>query len=374
MDEPTTDVIQGTLDMLILKTLSLEPMHGFGIARRVEQISRGVFKVNPGSLLTALQRLERAGWLDAEWRQTENSRRAKFYTLTRAGRKQLEAETADWTRRAVGDRAPAQGGRLADVRSGASSRAALRVLDESNGRRPGRRRRSAALPRPGDRRGPWRAGSRRTRRGAPPGCEVGNPAAVREQVRGYGWENTVEHACSPICVTPRAGCAPIPASRRSPCSRWRSASAPRPPSSARSIRSCSSRCPIRRPDRDRDDLGRRAGRLAHRRHLRHVSANSLERSRSLRGARRRPAVAADAHRRDRAGTARRTARHCGLLPRARRVARRSAATSRRPTIGSAGRASSSSATPCGGGDSPPIAAIVGRDDHARRQRSTPSSA
>jgi len=65
MDEPTTDVIQGTLDMLILKTLSLEPMHGFGIARRVEQISRGVFKVNPGSLLTALQRLERAGWLDA---------------------------------------------------------------------------------------------------------------------------------------------------------------------------------------------------------------------------------------------------------------------------------------------------------------------
>ncbi len=72
--------------MLILKTLSLEPMHGFGIARRVEQISRGVFKVNPGSLLTALERLKRAGWLDAEWRQTENSRRAKFYTLTRAGK------------------------------------------------------------------------------------------------------------------------------------------------------------------------------------------------------------------------------------------------------------------------------------------------
>src|SRR5438309_10552195 len=99
MDEPTTDVIQGTLDLLILKTLSLEPMHGFGIARRVEQISRGVFKVNPGSLLTALQRLERAAWLDAEWRQTENSRRAKFYTLTRAGKKQFEIETADWTRR-----------------------------------------------------------------------------------------------------------------------------------------------------------------------------------------------------------------------------------------------------------------------------------
>ena len=85
--------------MLILKTLSLEPLHGFGIGRRVEQISRGVFKVNPGSLLTALQRLERAGLLDAEWRQTENSRRAKFYSLTPAGKKQLEAETADWTRR-----------------------------------------------------------------------------------------------------------------------------------------------------------------------------------------------------------------------------------------------------------------------------------
>ena len=102
MDNQNTDVIQGTLDMLILKTLSLEPMHGFGIARRVEQISRGVFKVNPGSLLTAIQRLERAGWLDAEWRQTANSRRAKFYTLTRAGRKQLEieSESADWARRA----------------------------------------------------------------------------------------------------------------------------------------------------------------------------------------------------------------------------------------------------------------------------------
>lgn len=100
MSNQNTDVIQGTLDMLILKTLSLEPMHGFGIARRVEQISRGVFKVNPGSLLTALQRLERAGWLDSEWRQTENSRRAKFYTLTRAGKKQLEIETTDWTRRA----------------------------------------------------------------------------------------------------------------------------------------------------------------------------------------------------------------------------------------------------------------------------------
>lgn len=98
--ETNTDVIQGTLDMLILKTLSLGPLHGFGIARRVEQISRGVFKINPGSLLTALQRLERAGWLDAEWRQTEHARRARYYTLTRAGRRQLAIETADWTRRA----------------------------------------------------------------------------------------------------------------------------------------------------------------------------------------------------------------------------------------------------------------------------------
>ena len=99
MDEPSTDVIQGTLDMLILKTLSLEPLHGFGIARRIEQISRGVFKINPGSLLTAFQRLERAGWLDAEWRRTDTGRRAKYYILTRTGRKQLEVETSDWTRR-----------------------------------------------------------------------------------------------------------------------------------------------------------------------------------------------------------------------------------------------------------------------------------
>jgi PadR family transcriptional regulator, regulatory protein PadR len=98
--ESNTDVIPGTLDLLILKSLSLEPMHGFGIARRIEQMSRGVFKINPGSLLTAFQRLQRAGWLDAEWRQTGNGRRAKYYSLTRAGRRQLEVETADWTRRA----------------------------------------------------------------------------------------------------------------------------------------------------------------------------------------------------------------------------------------------------------------------------------
>ena len=99
MLDASTDLIQGTLDMLILKTLSLEPMHGFGMSRRIEQVSRGVFKVNPGSLLIAFQRLERDGLIDAEWRQTEKGRRAKFYTLTHAGVKRLDAETADWARR-----------------------------------------------------------------------------------------------------------------------------------------------------------------------------------------------------------------------------------------------------------------------------------
>src|SRR5437660_12777622 len=98
MDNTNTDVIQGTLDMLILKTLSLEPMHGFGIARRIEQITQNVFKVNAGSLLTALQRLERNAWLDASWQVTENSRRARIYRLTQTGKKQLQSETADWQR------------------------------------------------------------------------------------------------------------------------------------------------------------------------------------------------------------------------------------------------------------------------------------
>lgn len=96
MNLRNTDVIQGTLDMLILKTLSLAPMHGYGIARRIEQTSRDVFKVNPGSLLTALNRLERGGLLDSKWRRTENARRAKYYTLTAAGRRQLKVETDSW--------------------------------------------------------------------------------------------------------------------------------------------------------------------------------------------------------------------------------------------------------------------------------------
>ena len=101
MDKANTDVIQGTLDMLILKTLSLEPMHGYGVAQRIEQVSRGVFRVNAGSLFLAFKRLERDGLVAAEWRATEHSRRAKYYLLTPRGRRQLASETRDWQRRAA---------------------------------------------------------------------------------------------------------------------------------------------------------------------------------------------------------------------------------------------------------------------------------
>ena len=97
----STDVIQGTLDMLILKSLSLEPMHGFGVTQRIEQISQGVFRVNPGSLLLAFKRMERQGLISGEWSASENNRRAKYYSLTRRGRKRLEAEATDWNRRAA---------------------------------------------------------------------------------------------------------------------------------------------------------------------------------------------------------------------------------------------------------------------------------
>jgi PadR family transcriptional regulator len=100
VDEENTSVIQGTLDMLILKILSLAPTHAYGIARRAEQDSQGVFRINPGSLLTAMQRLERAGFVDGKWTRTENGRRARVYSLTRAGRKQLKLSTDDWNRRA----------------------------------------------------------------------------------------------------------------------------------------------------------------------------------------------------------------------------------------------------------------------------------
>ena len=92
------EIPPGTLEMLILKTLALEPLHGYGIALRIEQISKGVFRVNPGSLFPAFRRLERAGWIKPEWRPTENNRRAKFYSLTGLGRKQLKAETEEWSR------------------------------------------------------------------------------------------------------------------------------------------------------------------------------------------------------------------------------------------------------------------------------------
>jgi PadR family transcriptional regulator, regulatory protein PadR len=92
------DLVQGTLEMLILKTLLLEPMHGYGVALRIEQVSAEVFRINPGSLLPALSRLERAGEVKSEWRATENNRRAKYYMLTAKGRKALSAETERWDR------------------------------------------------------------------------------------------------------------------------------------------------------------------------------------------------------------------------------------------------------------------------------------
>ena len=92
------DLLQGTLDLLILKTLALEAMHGWGVAQRIQQISKDALQVQQGSLYPALHRLEQQGWIEAEWRPSENNRRAKYYSLTRAGRKQLEVETANWER------------------------------------------------------------------------------------------------------------------------------------------------------------------------------------------------------------------------------------------------------------------------------------
>jgi PadR family transcriptional regulator, regulatory protein PadR len=94
-DRPS-DLVQGTLHMLILKTLALEPLHGYGIGQRLEQISKGVFRVNAGSLFPALRRLERSGLIKGEWRVTENNRRAKYYSLTADGRAKLKRETRDW--------------------------------------------------------------------------------------------------------------------------------------------------------------------------------------------------------------------------------------------------------------------------------------
>jgi transcriptional regulator len=93
-----TDLAQGTLDLLILKTISLEPMNGWAIANRIQQVSKDVLQVQQGSLYPALHRLEHQGWIKAEWKESENNRRAKYYALTAAGRKQLRAERASWER------------------------------------------------------------------------------------------------------------------------------------------------------------------------------------------------------------------------------------------------------------------------------------
>ncbi|HJQ70797.1 MAG TPA: PadR family transcriptional regulator [Blastocatellia bacterium] len=93
-----TDLLQGTLDLLVLKALALGPLHGLGVSRRIEQITKGAFNVKPGSLFPALHRMEQAGWLQSTWGESENNRRAKYYQLTKAGRRQLEAETEGWQR------------------------------------------------------------------------------------------------------------------------------------------------------------------------------------------------------------------------------------------------------------------------------------
>jgi transcriptional regulator len=98
MPEKPTGLVQGTLDMIILKTLALQPMHGYGLAQRIEQVSNGVFQVNPGSLLPALSRLERAGDIEGGWQATENNRRAKYYRLSEQGRKKLKFEAREWGR------------------------------------------------------------------------------------------------------------------------------------------------------------------------------------------------------------------------------------------------------------------------------------
>jgi transcriptional regulator len=93
-----TDLLQGTLDLLILRTLALEPMHGWGIAQRIQQVSRNVFQIGQGSLYPALHRLEYRGWIQAEWRASDNNRKARYYSLTQTGRSQLEAEVESWDR------------------------------------------------------------------------------------------------------------------------------------------------------------------------------------------------------------------------------------------------------------------------------------
>jgi len=98
MGESKQDVVQGTLDLLILRTLALGPLHGFGIARRLEEVSRGVFRINPGTFFPALYRLEEGGFVKGEWGRSENNRRARFYSMTTQGRRRLENEAESWAR------------------------------------------------------------------------------------------------------------------------------------------------------------------------------------------------------------------------------------------------------------------------------------
>jgi PadR family transcriptional regulator len=98
MPSSPTSLLQGTLDLLVLKTLALEPLHGLGIAHRIAQITNGTFQVKPGSLFPALHRMEQAGWLSASWGESNNNRRAKYYKLTKAGQRQLGAEEEHWAR------------------------------------------------------------------------------------------------------------------------------------------------------------------------------------------------------------------------------------------------------------------------------------
>ena len=101
MGKGKADLLRGTLDLLILKTLTLEPMHGLGISRRIEQTTQGVFQVQAGSLFPALKRLEQEGWIEGEWGESENNRRAKYYRLTSAGQRRLGEETDNWAQVAV---------------------------------------------------------------------------------------------------------------------------------------------------------------------------------------------------------------------------------------------------------------------------------
>jgi len=98
MASPSSNLLQGTLDLLILKTLVLGELHGLGISRRIEQVTQGTFQVKPGSLFPALHRMEEAGWLSSFWGESENNRRAKYYRLTKSGQRQLETETKEWAR------------------------------------------------------------------------------------------------------------------------------------------------------------------------------------------------------------------------------------------------------------------------------------